>query len=247
MQNQKERPRVRLPFERRKTDLGTWAYIHRAGLCATIAMLLIFGIAFVAWRIGFGDSMAHQVVYIAMEPPPEEQMPPEPKEVAPLDYGNISNRTSNENAELNDEELSAAAQDAGDLMGANRAAYEEGMLREQQMIDAARARANANQGEPRSARREGSVTASYSFADPVRHDMRLDIPAYRCMTDGRVVVAATLDRNGRVVAAEVAGGSSSDPCLHREALRSANASRFNLDASAPARHRGTITYLFQRQ
>ncbi len=254
MQNAPDRPNMRLPFEPRRIDFGTWVYVHRAGICATVIVLLIFGIAFVAWKINFGDSMAHQVVYIELEPPPEEQQKPEIKEVAPINYGSISNRSSNENAATDDRlraaqgsELAAAAEDAGDRMDANRAAYEAGLRREQQMIEASRQRTEGNDGQAQSVNRGSNVTASYSFLNPVRHDRLLDIPAYRCIGGGRVVVAATLDRNGNVVEAKVDGGSSPDPCLQREARSSALRSQFNLDNRAPSRHHGTITYIFVPQ
>ena len=30
-----KRPRLRLPFEKRKQDAGSWTYDHRIGLCVT--------------------------------------------------------------------------------------------------------------------------------------------------------------------------------------------------------------------
>lgn len=247
---------MKLPFEKRETDFVTWVYIHRAGVCATLAVLLIFGIAFVAWKITFGDSLANQVIYMDMEPPAEPEERPE--EVKPVDYGNISNASSNENADLNarlrsmrgseNQELAEQNEGIGDQMDANRAAYEAGLQRDRDRMNDAHSRnTSEDEGKAESSRRGGNVTASYSFTDPVRHDRRLDIPAYRCPGGGRVVVDATLDQNGNVVAAAVARGSATDECLRNEALRSARASSFNLDPSAPARHRGTITYLFVPQ
>jgi TonB family protein len=255
MQNAPDRPKVRLPYEPRRIDFGTWVWVHRAGICATIIALLLFGIAFVAWRITVIDNVAHQVVYLEMEPPPELQQKPEVKEVAPVDYSSVSNRASNENADADQRqrdaaqgrELTAEAEGAGDRMDANRAAYEEGLRREQQMIANARRRTDDNSSKAQSAKYGGNVSASYSFTNPVRHDERLDIPTYRCVGGGQVVVAAALDREGRVVDAKVESGSSHDTCLQREALASARASRFNLDPSAPSRQHGTITYLFVPQ
>lgn len=259
MKNNGERLRIRLPYERRPMDFGSWVWVHRHGVMGTLVVLLIFGIAFVAWRIDWGDSLTQRVIYMEMEPPPDQQEKPPVKEVAPVDYGRVSNRSSNENAALDarlrramtagDEELQEAAQELGDELAANRAAYEAGLKRNQKMIDDARqSRQESAENSERSARHGGNVTASYSFVDPVRHDLRLDIPAYRCLGGGRVVVAASLDVNGRVTSAEVDKGSStSDDCLQREALASARASRFNMDTSAPARHRGTITYIFVPQ
>ena len=254
MPNRADKPRVRLPFEPRQIDFGTWVYLHRAGICATVIVFLVFGIAFVAWHIKVGDSLAHQTVYIAMELPPEELPKPPVKEVAPIDYGNISNRGSNENADLDarlrsaqGSELTEDAAGVGEQMDANRAAYEEGLRRNRQMIDDSRRRTDDDRGRAQSSKYGGNVTASYSFVDPERHEEQLDIPAYRCVGGGRVVVSATLDQNGRVVAASVAEGSTPDPCLQREARASALRATFNLDTRAPSRQHGTITYLFVPQ
>ena len=191
-----------------------------------------------------------------MEPAVEDiPRPPEEKEIRPIDYGNVSNTASNENAELNARLRDAAGSDARELyedaeglndrMEANREAYEAGLRRTQEMIENARRQPSSQDGgDAQSTRRGGNVTASYSFANPVRHDQRLDIPAYRCLGGGQIVVSATLDQNGNVVSAEVERGSTDDPCLQREALASARASQFNMDTSAPTRHRGSITYIF---
>ena len=35
------RPRIRLPFEKSRTDVGEWAYDHRVGLCITLIVYLV--------------------------------------------------------------------------------------------------------------------------------------------------------------------------------------------------------------
>ncbi len=44
----KRPPRLGLPFEKRPTDIGSWAYEHRVGLCCMIVGDLALGIAFVS-------------------------------------------------------------------------------------------------------------------------------------------------------------------------------------------------------
>ena len=36
-----KRPRLRLPFEKRKQDAGSWTYDHRIGLCVTLIAYLV--------------------------------------------------------------------------------------------------------------------------------------------------------------------------------------------------------------
>ena len=82
----------------------------------------------------------------------------------------------------------------------------------------------------------------------MRQSRKLPVPAYTCQSGGRVVVNVTLNRSGNVIAAEVDRSQSDNIAeLHDAAVRKARESRFNLDQSAPERHRGTITYLFRPQ
>lgn len=95
----------------------------------------------------------------------------------------------------------------------------------------------------------GRVTVSYKFENPVRNARgQLYAPAYRAEHSGTVEVTVTLDRNGSVKSAYVST-SSGIKSLDDEALRAAKHSRtvFNIDSSAPERHRGTITYVFIAQ
>lgn len=95
----------------------------------------------------------------------------------------------------------------------------------------------------------GPVTVSYKFENPVRNARgQLYAPAYRAEHNGTVEVTVTLDRNGSVKSAYVST-SSGIKSLDDEALRAAKHSRtvFNIDSSAPERHRGTITYVFIAQ
>ena len=49
-----KRPRLRLPFEKRKQDAGSWTYDHRIGLCVTLIAYLVLMIAFVSSKIVVG-------------------------------------------------------------------------------------------------------------------------------------------------------------------------------------------------
>ena len=47
-----KRPRLRLPFEKRKQDAGSWTYDHRIGLCVTLIAYLVLMIAFEMLLLG---------------------------------------------------------------------------------------------------------------------------------------------------------------------------------------------------
>ena len=57
-------PRPRLPFEKGPTDLGSWAYEHRVGLCCMIIAYLAFGIVFVSVKIAMNQERVEGAMYI---------------------------------------------------------------------------------------------------------------------------------------------------------------------------------------
>jgi hypothetical protein len=71
-------------------------------------------------------------------------------------------------------------------------------------------------------------------------------PGFSGREDGIVVVKITVDRNGRVTAAEPGqrGTTTMNSELHDAAKRAALQSKFNVDENAPAFQTGTITYRF---
>ena len=89
---------------------------------------------------------------------------------------------------------------------------------------------------------QGRVTVSFSLVDPVRHARHLVVPAYQCEGGGEVVVRITVNRAGEVTHASVASGG--DDCMRETAVRAARNSVFDINDAAPARHTGTITYIF---
>ena len=168
----------------------------------------------------------------------------------PIDWKSIRNDVSNENAKL-DESLrddrgtnTAALNDAADAaqerMRANREAYERG-LAEAEAIRRRRER-TAERGESSDRKVQGRVTVSFSLVDPVRHARHLVVPAYQCEGGGEVVVRITVNRAGEVTHASVASGG--DDCMRETAVRAARNSVFDINDAAPARHTGTITYIF---
>lgn len=249
------RPRLRLPFENRKTDAGSWAYDHRIGLCVTLIAYLVLMIVFVSSKIVVGRRAGQQGMYIDLQELAalererdrlEEELRRSRREE--LDWRSIRNRASNENASderlrddrgTNTAALNDAAAEAAAQMRANREAYEAG-LAEERAIRERRGRADGEQRQD--VKVKGRVTVSFSLTDPVRTSRWLEVPAYLCEGGGEVIVAITVDRGGRVVGARVEQGG--DDCMREAALRAARGSEFNIDESAPAKQSGTITYIF---
>ncbi|MDE6778214.1 MAG: energy transducer TonB [Alistipes sp.] len=248
--------RLRLPFDNRREDAGEWAYDHRIGLCVTIIVYLLLGIAFVGSKITLGARSHTQGIYIDLHTAEllEDERDRLQEEVrrnnSAIDWKSIRNAQSNENA-LNENladdrgtrtsELNAQASDVSADMQANREAYERG-LAEADALGRRAADDGTAADEKLTDRKLSNVTVSFSLKDPVRYKRELAVPAYRCEGGGEVVVAITVDRGGRVVAASVASGG--DECMREASVQAARASLFNIDESAPARQTGSITYIF---
>lgn len=254
-------PRMRLPFERRKMDFMTWVYLHRAGLSMTIITFLVFGIALVSCHISMRSASVMTALMIDFDEPEKLNERPAPdltQQLNAYDYSNVANRFSNEHAELNANLRDAAGTNVsqlyeqagalGDRIRSNAQAYHDG-LNQVDAMQGARDRASDTNNERRQdSRVDGTVTVSFSFENPVRTRGHLVVPAYMCQGGGTVVVNAELDRNGFVTSATVdRSRSTPDDCMHSTAVRAARNSRFNIDTSAPTRHRGTITYVFKPQ
>ena len=250
------RPRLKLPFDNRREDAGSWAYDHRVGLCVTLIAYLVLMIVFVSSKLVVGRRASQQGMYIDLQSLAEleqerdrlEREVQQRQEQSPIDWRSIRNQASNENAlneALRDDrgtnaaELNEAAAEAEARMRANREAYEEGLAEER----AIRERRGVKDGaEHRDRKVKGRVTVSFSLNNPVRTSRWLEVSAYRCEGGGKVIVSITVNRAGEVTAARITEGG--DECMRAAALEAARASIFNIDSSAPARQNGTITYIF---
>lgn len=252
------RPRLRLPFDNRSEDIGSWAYDHRIGLCVMIILYLLIGIGFFASKIVIGRKVTQQGMFIdlqeltALEQERDRLAEEVRRANQNIDWSKIRNTSSNENAlnenladdrGTNTSSLNEDAQAVEQRMRANREAYERGLS------DAKRAgeRQEDESVEDSSGNRsdkkvKGSVTVSFSFDNPVRYSRKLIKPAYRCEGGGEVVVKVAIDRAGKVLYAYVESGG--DECMRNTAVSAAKGSRFDHNNSAPAKQEGTITYIF---
>lgn len=253
----RRRKRLDLPFDNRRTDAGEWTYRHRVGLCVTLTAYLVLMILFVSSKIVVGRRTADQGMYIDLQTLAElkeerdrlEQEIEARMRQEQADWRSVQNRVSNENATderlkddrgTNSAALNNAAIEAEARMRANREAYERGLAEERAISERPGSDGEAEERQDRKVK--GRVTVSFSLVDPVRTSRYLHVPAYLCESGGEVVIQITVDNGGKVIDAKVRSGG--DECMRETALSAARRSLFNIDPSAPARHVGTITYLF---
>lgn len=259
-QDIKKRQSLRLPFEKRETDIGAWCYDHRIGICVTLVAYVVFMVLF-----GWGTISLDRYepnTSILVEFPKEEkhiELTQEQQRILAQsrqdDYSDVRNASSNDNAEeldsrLTDDRGTQASQlyeDAGKLgesMDANRALYEQGLALEREIANGNKG-GETEPGERKDTKVSGNVTVRFSFADPVRNKVNLIVPAYLCEGGGMVELIVTLDNNGYVVSATVDKSvSTPDECMQNSATNAARQSRFNVDPKAPKRQTGTISYTF---
>ncbi len=252
----KRRRPLKLPFDDRRRDSSLWVYDHRIGLCVMIIAYLVIGIAFVSTKITTGNRSTIQGFEIDLQALDELERERDRLEALSkiktndIDWSAIKNTASNENAlneNLQDDRgtntsaLNESAEQTEKRMRKNREAYERG-LAEADAIGKNRDKDSRDDGKNNDRKVKGSVTVSFSFTDPVRYSRKLIKPAYRCEGGGEVVVDVAIDRNGKVVSAQVCRGG--DECMRRTAVDAARGSVFDINGNAPARQTGTITYIF---
>lgn len=252
-------PRLRLPFDNKREDVGEWAYDHRVGLCITLIVYLVVAIVFVGSKITVGGHAVETTVYIDLNTLADleaerdrlERQVRERQQEESFDWDKVQNTTSNENV-LNENlrtdrgnhasELNADAAAAAERMQANRAAYEQGLAEAEAIRHAADDSGNGKDEERQDRKVAGYVTVRLDVKDPVRTARQLITPAYQCEGGGEVVVEIEVRCNGRVSSAKVLSGG--DEYMREVALRAARGSTVNIDNSAPDRQKGTITYIF---
>jgi hypothetical protein len=93
----------------------------------------------------------------------------------------------------------------------------------------------------------GPTTITYELAG--RSHLRVPVPVYKCPEGGIVEVNISVDRQGRVIKADVDGspGNFNEACNFQMAIDAAMGSRFTGKADAPPVQSGSITFYFQKQ
>ena len=264
----RRRKPLRLPFEkRRRNDWTVWIYRHRVGLLVTVVIYLLAAIIFMSYRIMLGPVDVYAKMFEMVDPEQEqpEELTPEQEEVLKeierleqMQYEQISNQISNQNAEFNAglkddkgtkaQEIYADAERVQREMNANRQAYEQGLADLETPSSSQRTEQSAkgDSEKKETSRVRGNVTVEYDL--PGRTDRYLYIPAYECLEGGTVVVNITVDRNGKVLTADVSKATSTrENCIRDMAVKAARASYFDVSPTSPEKQKGTITYRFVPQ
>ena len=251
------RPRLNLPFARKRVDVGVWAYDHRVAILVTVVAYVLFGVAFVAADVIIERKNSQTEIMIDLADLEALQQELErAQELNRLlnerhEQSPVSNRISNENAldesledhRTNAREIYAEADEVQQRIRDNAADYALGLDRERQILDQ---RYEGEKIENRKVR--GNVTVSYSLSKPVRHALKMPVPAYMCEGGGDVVVDIVVNPSGDVVECRINDAlSAHNSCLREAALSRASESLFNADPTAPARQRGVIEYQFIAQ
>jgi TonB family protein len=93
---------------------------------------------------------------------------------------------------------------------------------------------------------KGPTVISYYLEE--RKAWRLPVPAYKCERGGQVVVEIEVQRDGKVIKATIDRNNSViDECMNNAAQEAAKESIFSPSETAPAKQKGSITYLFVPQ
>lgn len=250
-------PRLNLPFSSKRVDVGVWAYDHRVAILIVVVAYVLFGVAFVAADVVVSRKESQSEIVMDFED--LEALQEELRRAQELNKllneryedSEVSNRISNENAlddRLEDHrtdarEIYSEADEVQQRVRDNAANYALGLERERQILE------EHYEGEKIENRKvRGNVTVSYSLSAPVRHAVKMPVPAYMCEGGGEVIVNIVVNPSGEVVDCRVDDAlSARNNCLREAALSKATLTLFNADSSAPARQKGTISYLFIAQ
>lgn len=250
--------RLDLPFVRKRQDVGSWAYDHRVAILVTVVAYVLFGVAFVAADIVIERQESQSEIAIDLtdlaELQKELERAQELNRMLNEQYDSQPTRNVISNDQLDESlddhrtdarEIYDQAQEVQDRMSQNASDYAAGLHAERELLD------QHYQGETDSRRvskERGKVTVAYSLDHPIRHAQKMPVPSYMCQGGGEVVVKIEVNQNGDVVSASV-DEKLSEPnnCLREAALGKARESVFNADPTAPARQKGSISYLFISQ
>lgn len=240
-----------------------WFERHKYGVVGTLMLhtFLLFGFAMSNLK-----SEKHMAEPPPLEleleaPPPEPMTEEEQREQELAQAQEVINRTSNSTADVERSISSAARERISGNVEEDLKALEQAEF--QRLADERKAegreivvpqldpsRFDKNNYLPKNTRPvkvEGLTTVSYDLVG--RTDIVLEVPAYLCKGQGRVVVRVAVDRSGVVTKAELDAGATTttDDCMVSNALSSAGGARFSRSSDAPQPQRGTITYVFLAQ
>lgn len=249
----------------RSESFGEWLYTHRIGLVVVLVAYAVGIYLLFTARVNVEIPPVEYTIEFVEEEPTIEELEQlrrqrdklqedidrrlaamqQVRNLQSNDASESAGSTANTNFDAETQELmSKVASD----MATNNDSYQSGMRDIAGIGKGGSGSGNAKgDGTGDKGKFSGAVTVSYSFQSPVRNHRNLYVPAYRSKGGGVVVVDVWIDRNGTVTTARIASSTNSE--LNQQALSAARNSRtlFDINNSAPAPQRGTITYTFVAQ
>jgi TonB family protein len=237
---------------------------HKVGILGTIAFNLLLSILFFVFELKSRPYLHDTIVLldfereyeILPEREPEASEPLLPKDALDPDYEweairNIAVDATKEdlNPGLTDEkridadDLYKEAERIREQMHHNRELWEESQSND--AINIPNVEEKVIKPEKESQFKGPSVISYFLEGRKARY---LPVPAYKCEGGGTVVVDIEVERDGTVSKASIdTSNSVLDDCMNNAALEAAKKSMFTIDAVAPNRQVGSITYLFVPQ
>ena len=266
-----------LPFLNSKQEWAEWAYRNRYGVFTTVALYLsiLFGFSMMTFDVGGGD--INSAILIEFQEDLIEELEREKEinkeelnsEDATYD-SKVSNQISDANSDatedfeeeyekveyIDSEKLLQEAEDSENAVYQKMSAYNAGLdslnrklLERRRLAKIARdsiSRVIEREKESNFTRKKGNVTVSYDLDG--RHAIFLEIPAYLCEGGGKVILDIVVNRMGKVVSATVKKTYGvTDYCVEEMAVWATLKAEFNMKNDAPARQKGTMTYIFVAQ
>lgn len=242
------------------SDFLDWFDRHKLGIIGTLAMHSFLLFAFSMWTIRTvptEEERSEMRVEVVQEEEAEDLMQRiEHPELAAV--MKVTNATSNITAQRSaasysparlaekvEDELRAMEQEEFDRLARERRERGEDVVMPQ--LDPSKWNKELymeKAAEP--VKVEGATTVWHDLVGRTRQD---DVPGYLCKEQGRVAVAISVDRQGRVLKAEVdqARSQGVDECMLEHAMTSARRARFNSLGTAPDPQKGTLYFLFLSQ
>lgn len=254
-----------LPFVKRKGDFGYWIDRNKYGVITLVITFIALFFAFVSIRIELTTFNLTQGELIEFVDTPEEQKEEEKQTPAEREmeimqqqyYEDVKNRAANRSVELDEGMKDDRGTDADKLyeeakrvqqqLEASRAAYEQGIAENEALRNKkAEPKKGETDKEATQSNIKGSVTVSFELDG--RHASYLPVPSYKCQEGGEVEIEIEVNRNGEVTKATILRSTSKgNSCLNDTALSFAKQSQFQVGTSWPAKHKGTISYIFLQQ
>jgi|GEM_PF-495164 len=244
-----------------------WFDRHKFGVIGTLMLHTFLMFAFAMGKLKSPEPRVEPPpLVLQMEAPPEEPKPQTEEQQAQQQQdmsGKVKNLTSNSTAEEGSPRPMSQAAQARMAEDIDKNLHDMEHEEFQKLADQRKAEGkeitvpqldpskfdpkNYTDKTPKPVKVKGLTTVSYDLVG--RTDVVLEVPAYMCKGQGKVVIRVAVARTGEVTKAELDANSSTttDDCMVSNALSSASSARFSSSSSSPQPQRGTITYVFLAQ